>query len=133
MDQDAERNPEQQRERHHWAHDVISQELPKRVDVQFIDEVPETLHHVLNLLHTLPLQRHTHTRPVTLWVSGNSRNKAETHRSITEAHSAGFAFTQEQEVACCILVGSADATAAATADSTGRVGFCTEEETAALL
>lgn len=55
VDQDAEGNPEEEGEGHHWAHDVVSQELPERVDVQFIDEVPEPLHHVLHLLHALPL------------------------------------------------------------------------------
>lgn len=45
------------------------------------------------------------------------------YRSVTEAHSAGFAFTQEQEVARRVLVGSADAAAAPTADFTGRVCF----------
>lgn len=66
VDQDAEGDPEQQRESHHWTHDVIGQKLPKRVDVQFVDEVPQTLHHVLNLLHTLPLQRQ---HPPERWMS----------------------------------------------------------------
>lgn len=57
VDQDADRDPEEQRERDHRAHDVISQELPKSVDVQFINEVPQPLHHVLHLLHALPLHR----------------------------------------------------------------------------
>ncbi|PWA14338.1 hypothetical protein CCH79_00018499 [Gambusia affinis] len=57
VDQDAERNPEEERERHHRAHDVISQELSECVDVEFIDEVPQTFHHILHLLHALPLYR----------------------------------------------------------------------------
>lgn len=57
VDQDAERNPEEERERHHRAHDVISQELSECVDVEFIDEVPQTFHHILHLLHAFPLYR----------------------------------------------------------------------------
>lgn len=57
VDQDAERNPEEERERHHRAHDVISQELSECVDVEFIDEVPHTFHHILHLLHAFPLYR----------------------------------------------------------------------------
>lgn len=130
VDQDAERNPEEQREGDDRSHDVVSQELPQRVDVQFIDEVPEALHHVLHLLHALPLQReHLHApgdfkapAPVLSALRG-------TYGSVAEAHGAGFAFTQEEEVAGCVLIGSADAAAAPAADFTRRVGFCGEEET----
>ena len=40
VDQDAERDPEDEGEAHHGAHDVVRQELAKRVDVQLVDEVP---------------------------------------------------------------------------------------------
>lgn len=119
MDQDAEGDPEQQRKGHHRSHDVISQKLPECVDIQFVDEVPKTLHDILHLLHALPLQRGTH-------LSGKASPShpcveqcvEETHRSVTIAHCAGFAFAQEQEVACFVLVGGAGAAAAAAADFT---------------
>lgn len=58
MDQDAEWNPEQQRKDEHRSNDVVGQKLPKGVDVEFVDEIPQTLDHVLDLLHTLPLDTH---------------------------------------------------------------------------
>lgn len=118
MDQDAEGNPEEERERHHRAHDVISQEPAKRVDVQFVDEVPETLDHILDLLHALPLHTHTHTESEEWLRQQQDYQLEDTHRSITETHGARFAFPQEQEVTRSVLVGGADATAAAAAHFT---------------
>lgn len=57
MNQDAEGDPEDQREDHHRAHDVVRQKLPKRVDVQLVNEIPQPLNDILNLLHTFPLNK----------------------------------------------------------------------------
>lgn len=46
-----------------------------------------------------------------------------THRSVAEAHGAGFAFPQVHKVAFSVLEGAADPVSIPTADFTGRVCF----------
>lgn len=69
---DAKWNPEQEGEGKYGADNVVSQELPQRVDVQLLNEVPQPLHHILHLLHALALKiggarrRHMHIDTVSL-------------------------------------------------------------------
>ncbi|MEQ2178876.1 hypothetical protein GOODEAATRI_018785 [Goodea atripinnis] len=134
LDQDAERNPEKERERHHRAHDVISQELSERIDVEFIDEVPQTFHHVLNLLHALPLYRQKGNLPDPPEYKAERKDvrigssDGLSHRSIAETHGAGFAFPQIHKVAFPVNEGAADPVSTPTADFTGRVCFWEKTE-----
>lgn len=55
--------------------------------------------------------------------------RCRSHRSVAEAHGAGFALPQKEEVSWFVLIRSADATAVPTADFTGSVGFWDEQRT----
>lgn len=130
VDQDAERNPEEQREGHHGAHQIVSQELAQGADVQLLYEVPETLHHVLHLLHALPLDRWMSSmssmsmRINTRWITPG----VDTHCSVTEAHGARLALPQEQKEPILVLVGLTGTPAGEAADLTRRGRVCREAE-----
>lgn len=118
MDQDAKWNPKEQRKRHHGSYNVVSKKLPKGVDVQFVDKVPQTLHHILDLLHTLSLRTWSINVSVQQQFSCVGSEMEVTHCSIAKAHGAWFSFTQEQEVTTLVLIRDANTTTIAATNLT---------------
>ena len=55
-------NPEEQTRNDNGAHDVVLQELEDRVQVEVVDEIPDSLNHVLHCTLTSTLKKMTFFR-----------------------------------------------------------------------
>lgn len=111
-----------------YLNTAYSNVLTKRVDVEFINEIPQPLDHILDLLHAFALGQHSHTANRTPGqhlrdIFRSMYCTCKTHSLDTEAHSAGLPFAEVQETPVGLDKRGAGAIVLSAADFTGVLRF----------